>query len=817
MSFLSRHPQYLRIIQVTQAEINSPTADQLADYATLYQLNVRPYTRYISNGTILVLAGEGGTAGVDTITAQAMIDASITAIPSSATGVILKGRSNHTGNDPASNVTFSDNKTLEQWRALIEAQISGAASAPIITTAPAVPTGTLTVGSTLTFGALGSVTNGSGGAHSDLRQWNRVNLTSGASTPIPGYLMATSTPTTYVLTAADLGFYISGSQQARDTVNGLLSNVMTSVVTAIITGTAPTNSVAPALSPSGTQAANVVITCSTGTWANASTYGYLFYDNGVPIGTRSSVATLTLTSAMAGHSITADVLATSSLGVPSVSATSASNTITVAGTNTVINTVLPTITRANGEGAGIIFSGFTYPIVVADWTLNGSATTPGARQWDFYKNGVYYGTSTVQTFNVDVNFAVSNTFKLVETVSISGQSYSSSLASATTYTVNAAPATLTIQVNTASSTFQSGATITPYIPVTATGGTLPYTYSVNPSLPGSLSLNTSTGNISGVANTVSSASYTITVTDSVAAQVSGSTTVIIQGAAISEMAVLSAANTFASMNGYVQMLGGSTSLSSVSETTGITGSGTITLPSVGASTMRFGKINDPLDAARKVFVCAAKTGDGSTFNHVGRVEIGPTESTIQLAKTGTTYWFALENYVSTARWALGAGILFQLHQSDSATIPTGPFTLRIDDGVFPNKGVMIDLYQNSSEFYPWTSNNPGFSGNSVTLNQSMTYGTFALDVWHKWVFKYKGSNGTGGTGLLQAWLDGTQILNLPAVSIGVATPPTAPYDYMKCGHDGVESAGGSYVLVRSVHVIQDNGSYTEPQIRALLT
>jgi hypothetical protein len=77
MSFLSRHPQYLRIIQVTQAEINSPTADQLADYATLYQLNERPYTRYISNGTTLVLAGEGGTAGVDVITAQAMIDASI--------------------------------------------------------------------------------------------------------------------------------------------------------------------------------------------------------------------------------------------------------------------------------------------------------------------------------------------------------------------------------------------------------------------------------------------------------------------------------------------------------------------------------------------------------------------------------------------------------------------------------------------------------------------------------------------------------------------------------------------------------------------
>jgi hypothetical protein len=51
-------------IVLTAAEIASPTADQLADTASTYQLNVAPYTRYQSSGTALApLGGSIGSSG----------------------------------------------------------------------------------------------------------------------------------------------------------------------------------------------------------------------------------------------------------------------------------------------------------------------------------------------------------------------------------------------------------------------------------------------------------------------------------------------------------------------------------------------------------------------------------------------------------------------------------------------------------------------------------------------------------------------------------------------------------------------------------
>ena len=56
--------------------------------------------------------------------------------------------------------------------------------------------------------------------------------------------------------------------------------------------------------------------------------------------------------------------------------------------------------------------------------------------------------------------------------------------------------------------------VTAFTPVSFSGGTSPVTYSVSPSLPAGLSLNTSTGVISGTATgTVASTTYTVTATD----------------------------------------------------------------------------------------------------------------------------------------------------------------------------------------------------------------------------------------------------------------------------------------------------------------
>ncbi|MDO8547858.1 MAG: hypothetical protein Q7R68_10945 [Nitrospirales bacterium] len=54
-------------IQLTDAQIDAPTADMLADIQSTYALNVAPYTRYRSTGSVLQPLGSdagGGSLGV---------------------------------------------------------------------------------------------------------------------------------------------------------------------------------------------------------------------------------------------------------------------------------------------------------------------------------------------------------------------------------------------------------------------------------------------------------------------------------------------------------------------------------------------------------------------------------------------------------------------------------------------------------------------------------------------------------------------------------------------------------------------------------
>lgn len=52
-------------IDITSAQVQSPTAAMLADLNATYRLNVAPYTRFISTGQTLV--SFGGTGGSDVI------------------------------------------------------------------------------------------------------------------------------------------------------------------------------------------------------------------------------------------------------------------------------------------------------------------------------------------------------------------------------------------------------------------------------------------------------------------------------------------------------------------------------------------------------------------------------------------------------------------------------------------------------------------------------------------------------------------------------------------------------------------------------
>ena len=79
------------------------------------------------------------------------------------------------------------------------------------------------------------------------------------------------------------------------------------------------------------------------------------------------------------------------------------------------------------------------------------------------------------------------------------------------YFISGAP---TATQSVASKTLTKSTAATSFTPVTGSGGTSPLTYSVSPSLPSGLSLNSSTGAITGTPTVTSSAtSYTVTVTD----------------------------------------------------------------------------------------------------------------------------------------------------------------------------------------------------------------------------------------------------------------------------------------------------------------
>jgi hypothetical protein len=87
--------------------------------------------------------------------------------------------------------------------------------------------------------------------------------------------------------------------------------------------------------------------------------------------------------------------------------------------------------------------------------------------------------------------------------------------------VNAPPLTATVAVSTLTLSYNSA--MTPVVPVVASGGTVPYAYSLAPSLPTGIAFSTSTGQLSGTPTQLrSTGTYTVTVIDSTATSVSRS-------------------------------------------------------------------------------------------------------------------------------------------------------------------------------------------------------------------------------------------------------------------------------------------------------
>jgi hypothetical protein len=99
-------------------------------------------------------------------------------------------------------------------------------------------------------------------------------------------------------------------------------------------------------------------------------------------------------------------------------------------------------------------------------------------------------------------------------------------------------AALTATQAVASSVLNEGHAVTPFTPVTGSGGTAPLMYSVSPGLPAGLTFNTNTGAITGTP-TVTSAlmSYTVTVTDENGATAAASFSLTVGGGVVAVQSI----------------------------------------------------------------------------------------------------------------------------------------------------------------------------------------------------------------------------------------------------------------------------------------
>ena len=201
---------------------------------------------------------------------------------------------------------------------------------------------------------------------------------------VDGVSVQNTASATYAVQAADSGKAISCDVTATNSEGSATATSSNS----IIAGTAPANTVAPTVSPSGQQVTGTAITVNVGTWTGSPTisYEYRWTRNGSPISGAANT-TYTIQAADDGTTIRCELRGTNAYGVSSYIASS--NSVSAVNAVAPVNTVAPVISGNQWQGA-------TLSSTTGTWT--GVPTPTYSYQWK--RGGVDIGGATSSTYTL---------------------------------------------------------------------------------------------------------------------------------------------------------------------------------------------------------------------------------------------------------------------------------------------------------------------------------------------------------------------------------------------------------------------------------
>ena len=242
---------------------------------------------------------------------------------------------------------------------------------PNNTVAPVI-SGTNTFGSTLT------TTNGTFTGTAPLTytyQWLR------GGSPISG-----ETLSTYVIGSSDSLAAITCEVKATNTY-GFDSEVSNTIT---VQDFAPINTVAPTVSPSGTQSTGTLITANVGTWTGVSpiTYEYKWTRDGLAI-SGATASTYTIQLADDGTTIRVEVKGTNAYGVSAFIVSS--NSVSA------VNVIAPTISTATISGTAVVGQTLT----ASESGVTGSPTPTLSYQWKRGATNIGTNSSTYTLVQAD--------------------------------------------------------------------------------------------------------------------------------------------------------------------------------------------------------------------------------------------------------------------------------------------------------------------------------------------------------------------------------------------------------------------------------